>query len=57
MFWPNLGPSSVVNQTIHSIVTYIYKQRGEGEAGKHVGGNKIWVKIEVAVWVCVYKSE
>ena len=37
-FQPNLGPSSVVDQKVHGIVTYMHR-RGRGERrGKNVGG-------------------
>ena len=37
----NLGPSSVVDERVHDIVTYIHKQWGEGGGGKNVGGRKM----------------
>ena len=37
MFQPRLESSSVVDQKVHGMVTYIRKQ-GEGEAGGNTGG-------------------
>ena len=37
-FRPRLGPSSVVNQKVHGMMTYIHKL-GRGTSGKSVHGN------------------
>ena len=47
-FQPNLGPSSVVDQNVHGIVTYMHR-RGKGERR-----GITWVGRYLAV--CVYKT-
>ena len=43
---PDLEPSSMVDQKVHGMVTYIHK-RGGGDGGKSVGRIKMWLKIQV----------
>ena len=46
-FRRRLEPSSVVDQKVHGMVTYIHKQGREGWQ------EKLWTGIQVAVWVCL----
>ena len=33
----------------------LYTQIGGGDGGKSLGGKRMWARIQVAVWACVYK--
>ena len=45
MFRPRLGPSSVVDQKVHGMVTYIRKQGGGGGGRERGGGGNTGVCV------------